>query len=307
VSDFPTERPARGRSGFTLIELLVVIAIIAVLIGLLLPAVQKAREAASRTQCQNNLRQLGLGCLNHENTYGYLPPVSTVVTGMGWITEILPFVEEAPLYKQYNQSLPFYDPSQQAVVTTRLSVVECPSAPSDTRILSGTDASINFQAATTDYFAVAGLSSVVLTTGWAPASGDLSGVLEVDGQRKILEVTDGTSNTIMLTEMAGRPRVWVTGPQLSPNQPAWLTYGFGAWAHNDAHYVQSFTPDGLVAPGSCAVNCSNFFGIFGFHTGGANVIFADGSVRLLNNGTDAGVVYSLLTRAGGESVSGVAY
>jgi prepilin-type N-terminal cleavage/methylation domain-containing protein/prepilin-type processing-associated H-X9-DG protein len=294
-----TRRPA-----FTLIELLVVIAIIAILIGLLLPAVQQVRAAAARTQCQNNLKQLALACHSYENNNGFLPPVSTVVTGMGWITEILPYIEEQPLYQQYNQSLPFYDPSQQAVVTTRLAIVECPAAPSTTREFNGVANTVPFTAASTDYFAVAGLSA---TTGWAPPSGDLSGVLEVDGDRKILEVVDGTSNTIMLTEMAGRPTVYIAGPLMAPDQPSWLVYGFGAWSHNDAHYISSFTPDGTVSPGSCAVNCSNLFGIFGFHPNGVNAAFADASVRVLHNGTNEDVIFALATRAGGESVSDLAY
>src|SRR5690242_7808339 len=134
-------RPARPRPGFTLIELLVVIAIIAVLIALLVPAVQKVREAAARTQCQNNLRQIGIGLHGHHDVRKGFPP-GAVSTGLpdlgvpagvehGWAVFLLPFVEQDNLRRAYRLDLDFRHPANAAAIATPVPVFNCPSSPTN--------------------------------------------------------------------------------------------------------------------------------------------------------------------------------
>ena len=128
-TDMACRQLQNGRRGFTLVELLVVIAIIGILIGLLLPAVSSARESARRAQCQNNLKQLVLACHASENASGALPLLYSSSTQLGWITQILPYLELQSLSRQYNLLQPWFDASNAAAVAQRVSTLECPSSP----------------------------------------------------------------------------------------------------------------------------------------------------------------------------------
>src|SRR5512137_843597 len=123
-----------SRRGFTLVELLVVIAIIGVLVALLLPAVQAAREAARRMSCSNNLKQIGLALHNYEGTYRVLPPSRIDINlprfQQSWVSLALPFIEQGTIHAKYNFGNNWYDPINDPLTTARLSVMLCPSVPS---------------------------------------------------------------------------------------------------------------------------------------------------------------------------------
>ncbi len=304
--------------GFTLIELLVVIAIIALLIGLLLPAVQKVREAAARSQCQNNLKQLALACLNYESTYGGLPPIGSAAQDVGWVTEILPYIEQTNLYNQYNFHYPWFDARNADVIVQRISVLECPSNWVQPRVFQASDPAfagldptgnpdVNFTAASTDYFAFMGAnpSCYQLFYPGTPSTADLSGAMMLYGSRRLTWITDGTSNTAMLSEMSGRPWIYVGNGQLITSGTNELVYGFGAWAHNNAFNASCFNSNGLTSPGSCPVNCSNLRAVYSFHRPlGSYAAFADGSVHFLPQSIAGVAFYALITHAGSEVVQG---
>jgi prepilin-type N-terminal cleavage/methylation domain-containing protein len=200
--------------GFTLIELLVVIAIIAVLIGLLLPAVQKVRAAALRMQCQNNLKQMGLGLHNYVGTYGYFPPGYSGVglnSGPGWGTFLLPYIEQEALGRQVPTGPPFWG-GPQAISTgpdggqTPMKIYRCPADPAP---ILNTDLG-NF--AVSNYRATCGtLASIFYTVNF-----DYGGVMYQNSKVKIAEITDGTSNTFVIGEGRYKPARHVsTGNTLS--------------------------------------------------------------------------------------------
>src|SRR5262245_46791370 len=181
----------RRSAAFTLIELLVVIAIIAILIGLLLPAVQKVREAAARLSCSNNLKQIGLAYHNYHDANKKLPPgyIADQTKPAGWGLFLLPYIEQDNLFKQYNWTAPFFyvntafGINNQAVVNTRLAIFQCPSAPTRevytyTFKFPGYP-EITWQASPADYGPVAGVSqSLTSFLGLSYSAPQLKGVLE---------------------------------------------------------------------------------------------------------------------------------
>jgi prepilin-type N-terminal cleavage/methylation domain-containing protein/prepilin-type processing-associated H-X9-DG protein len=301
----PTLLKFHRRPGWTLVELLVVIAIIAVLIGLLVPAVQQVRQAANRMWCSNNLKNLGLALHNHHDTHRKFPPgqvtgplpeagVTQAVTH-GWAPFILPFIEQKALADQYHLELHVSDPANQEVVRTQLPIFQCPAAPEQNRIWTkGPSGDYGGNSACGDY-APAFYVDAILGGG--------NGVFQLNHMTRMSEITDGTSCTILLTEDAGRPRQW----RARTSGPDQIITG-GPWAgFNTGITLKGSSPSGETQPGPCAINCTNYHEVYSFHAGGTNAVFADASVRFLQAEIKIGILAALVTRAGGEPVSATDY
>jgi len=368
-----------ARHAFTLIELLVVIAIIAILIGLLLPAIQKVRAAAARLQCQNNLKQYGLAFHNYESTKGAFPAgtnsvlnsprangelrtadlgqLPSLLVAHNWNTYLLPYLEQENLYRRYNFNRSFYDASNAAVITAPIAVTQCPATPPRAQVIRDevqainadtytirtniltllgvnlpvTIAPITYTAAYSDYAVVSrtemrfgtfyggypdnsSTSTVFYNTppngsydagswpfvprfdtsalaiiGLRPLIRDLPWRSEqaLSIPRRLISITDGLSNTILVVESAGRPNRWQRGVLRQDATSAGCS-----WSDVQNTFVYSDP-----------INIRNDGEIYSFHSGGANFLFADGSVRFLAESTPSHVIGALLTPASGEVVN----
>jgi len=315
------------RSAFTLIELLVAIAIIAILIGLLLPAVQKVRSAAARMSCQNNMKQVALGIHSYESANGRLPHSKRGSTPQrSWAPDVLPYLEQANLVSNvgYNSDENWWRSTtdagvpipNSATVQTHLKIFNCPGTPNQNRTQNKTETppEQNKIGACGDYFVVEGVNAAINADLGTPVYATaMKGMMMPHPEAATIpSTTDGTSNTILLGECAGREDVWrgraTTPAQTNTALPNPARARGGAWASNDNPYAiggRAQWPGGTIPPGvPMKINASNEWGFnfYSFHDGGANFAFGDGSVRFLSESTPLPNIAAMATRDGGEVI-----
>lgn len=304
-------RHAPCRRAFTLIELLVVIAIIAILIALLVPAVQKVRSAAARVQCANNLRQTGIAVHAYASANSScFPKYDGFQRRLSWTTLLLPYLEQDGLYKRVDQNKSWYVSTSgcenRAVGQVRMNLFVCPSNPGADRTILVQDPENpggSFPAAPTDYTLADGFYYSVNPQNWI--EGTIRSVSAIK-KRRITDVSDGTSNTLIIFENADVPNLWVNGQMVKDNSatPQVINHSnHGGWANPNNNTVRGWDATGTVQFGPYIVNKRNGAAIYGFHTGGAHVLLADASVQFLSENTTAETVKRLISYNGNDIAS----
>ncbi len=294
------------RRGFTLIELLVVIAIIAILVALLLPAVQQAREAARRTQCKNNLKQIGIALHGYHEQFDKLPPGWIGVTagkldiygtnGWGWASKILPQMEQGALYNAINFNVSIADPLNATARTTIIPSFRCPSDIGEQKWTIADENGVALaQLATANYVGVFGVSDIddcvdgdatnwPLPTRFPQCGGE--GAFFHNSTVRFADMTDGLSNTFLAGEHKSNPKL----------APPWFSTWAGVIPGGDDAIVRILgTTD--HTPNSPANHIDDFSS---HHTGGAHFLFGDGSVRFIGSSIDMAKYQTMATRAAGD-------
>jgi prepilin-type N-terminal cleavage/methylation domain-containing protein/prepilin-type processing-associated H-X9-DG protein len=298
------------RKAFTLIELLVVIAIIAILIGLLLPAVQKVREAASRAKCQNNLKQIGLGLHNYHDVYRRFPPGGASIAGMTGANDsqsfhvfILPYVEQSALFSQFNLAAAYLTAPNRNLGSSKVPVYLCPSnAVNLYTENNGENPTTGDRGWTSHYIGNMGPHEVGTTRYLVDLSVATNGgqaqqgVLGANTKVSLPQIADGSSNTFLVGESS-----WTRGD-------ASVAVGYRVW-HRGCNSANALACGGcrnvanglgtVWAAGGASAAYNNYsFG--STHPGGTNFLFGDGSVRSVGNDTTLGVLLATASRDGNE-------
>ena len=319
--------------GFTLIELLVVIAIIAVLIALLLPAVQSARAAARRVQCVNNMKQLGLSMQNFHDVQGTFPWGGKSSPAQTWAFLILPYVEQASMYNALNLTIAATDFVNSTVVQSKLSVFNCPSDPhagatwistKPTTIPNRSKANYMVNWGNSDYE-----QDMATTDSFAPAQlGAFGSVVSIRGPFRVnntttavvpyavRDITDGTSNTMMISEIRIAPDF---NGKSDARGDVWSEGTKCGYLYTAAIPPNAGIPDQLDGTGGCPNPANNppcfaasgaqreFNAARSYHSAGVNVLFCDGSVKFVKDAVSLVTWRALSTKDGFEVLSGDAY
>ena len=319
------------RSAFTLLELLVVIAIIALLIGLIIPAVQRVRETANRIRCTNNLKQMGLALHAHHDEVGHFPPAyswtepapqpppsaprlwdrppvssffETNWPGWGWAAFLLPYIEQGPLFQQIDLKAPTVGTQAAAIRTTRLSIYTCPA---DTHAGVFTILTLRGQplvdAATNSYVGCYGMGAASrfdpgLSIVTAPDQGN--GLFLRNGQLQFKDITDGTSNTMAIGERAASfvQAPWAGVMDQGTIRTTPIAFVFQSVIHPPPLMVMA-----RVANKELNDPWSEPYEFFTPHQTGMNTLFADGSVRPIRTTVSLEVFRAIATRNGNETVT----
>lgn len=290
-----TGRRLRKAAGFTIVELLVMIGIIGVMVALLLPAVQYARESARRAQCQNNLRQLGLALMQHEDVYGAMPAgFRNVPPTSSFVPTLLPFLEQQNL--GYDISLNWDDAANKTAISKPLSILLCPSTPTRGRF---DKARSDLTPAAGDYTCTHGVNhGYCEMVGWPlyyPP--DNNGVL-TDKPCRLNEVTDGLSSTFLLMECSGRPELWRSRRFATGASTA------AGWADPSYEIAldgsdRAYTGSGQYG-GPCVMNCTNDNEAYSFHHGGVMFVMVGGNVQFLSDTMSNRVFAAYTTKASAD-------
>lgn len=304
--------------GFTLVELLVVIAIVAILVGLLLPSVQSAREAARRIQCQNNLKQLGLAVLNFESAQRVFPASGWTQAGpgnpdgkyVGWRTIVLPYLEQGNVQSLYQPSLHWWNGTNLAVASIPIPTFLCPSVPTQAPIMSAVAKpprpALVFAnpLGRTDYEAILGVQPASVDPVLYNANNRFS-VMHRNSRNGFQSITDGSSQTVMILEAGGRPSVYRRGryrSDLTNEQGIGWVDGEGAFSLDGAS--PNGQREGCGPSNGCtvAINSKNDNEPYSFHIGGAMCLFADGHVQFVHQEISLATMAAMCTRAAGDVV-----
>ena len=291
----PLIRPSRR--AFTLIELLVVIAIIAILIALLLPAVQQAREAARRTQCSNNLKQIGLAVHNYHDAYNRFPlsSIDSTLGRSGVFASILPYLDQVNVYQVYDFNLGNSDPANLAAVSQRIPAYLCPTAPFRRAVpISGCDA--NNRAPGTYAVSTGSGDPYGSLAGGNPNNGAI--INATSGSTSMRDLTDGASATLLGGESAWNfpDYTFTSGP--CSGQVRW---GFTYWS-SPYPLATAFTTLGPFNPKKRDGDSNRLANFRSEHIGVVNMLMCDGSARYLSENIDHGLLNALATRSGTEVV-----